>query len=551
MLFHLLQIISIIILITLFTCSYIGFGIFFNNIIFKHKSILNLGHLGLLGIFFLITLSYLTSLFVPHNSFHNILVLTLGILFFYNNRNKFKKSEIKIILYIIFFTLIIFFISKNHDDFQYYHLPFSLSLSENKISLGMGLLNYGYRHHSSLLFLNSLSFLPWIKYYLFNLPNYLILIFVNFILFDELIKNIKKKNLIFLISIFFLVLINVKFTRLAEYGTDLAGQLVLFIITINFIKIIMNKESIEKIYFNIFLLLIIFSFKVYFLIYFLIIPLVFWDLKINPFLKENLNMRISIFILFFTFLFFLHNFISTGCLIYPIEFTCVGDRLFWSLSIDEVKRLNLWGEVWAKAGATPNYVIDDFEKYIQGINWVPLWYQEYFLGKFTDFILVLLIVNLVIFFTFNKKIYFDKKNFYKIQKILLLLSILTLIFWFFKHPSLRYGGYFPVSLLSISIFLFFYSKIGKVDNEFKTTKILILIIILVFNYKNIIRLVKGSYKFDNFPFYNVIKKNFKTLSYEGIEYMYITDGYCWATPTPCSNTKRKIKIINNYIFFVR
>ena len=551
MLFHLLQIISIIILITLFTCSYIGFGIFFNNIIFKHKSILNLGHLGLLGIFFLITLSYLTSLFVPHNSFHNILVLTLGILFFYNNRNKFKKSEIKIILYIIFFTLIIFFISKNHDDFQYYHLPFSLSLSENKISLGMGLLNYGYRHHSSLLFLNSLSFLPWIKYYLFNLPNYLILIFVNFILFDELIKNIKKKNLIFLISIFFLVLINVKFTRLAEYGTDLAGQLVLFIITINFIKIIMKKKFIKKIYFNIFLLLIIFSFKVYFLIYFLIIPLVFWDLKINPFLKENLNMRISIFILFFTFLFFLHNFISTGCLIYPIEFTCVGDRLFWSLSIDEVKRLNLWGEVWAKAGATPNYVIDDFEKYIQGINWVPLWYQEYFLGKFTDFILVLLIVNLVIFFTFNKKIYFDKKDFYKIQKILLLLSILTLIFWFFKHPSLRYGGYFPVSLLSISIFLFFYSKIGKVDNKFKTTKILILIIILVFNYKNIIRLVKGSYKFDNFPFYNVIKKNFKTLSYEGIEYMYITDGYCWATPTPCSNTKRKIKIINNYIFFVR
>ena len=275
MLFHLLQIISIILLIILFTCSYIGFGVFFNNIIFKHKAILNLGHLGLLGFFFLITLSYLTSLLVPHNSFHNILVLALGIFFFYNNRNKFKKSEIKTIIYIIFLTLIIFFISKNHDDFQYYHLPFSLSLSENKISLGMGLLNYGYRHHSSLLFLNSLSFLPWIKYYLFNLPNYLILIFVNFILFDEIIKNIKKKNLIFLISIFFLVLINVKFTRLAEYGTDLAGQLILSIITINFIKIITNKESIEKIYFNIFLLLIIFSFKVYFLLYFLIIPLVF------------------------------------------------------------------------------------------------------------------------------------------------------------------------------------------------------------------------------------------------------------------------------------
>ena len=102
MLFHLLQIISIILLIALFTCSYIGFGVFFNNIIFKHKATLNLGHLGLLGIFFLITLSYLTSLFVPHNSFHNILVLLTGILFFLYNRNRFKKSEIKTILYIIF-----------------------------------------------------------------------------------------------------------------------------------------------------------------------------------------------------------------------------------------------------------------------------------------------------------------------------------------------------------------------------------------------------------------------------------------------------------------
>jgi len=551
MLFHLLQIISIIILITLFTCSYIGFGVFFNNIIFKHKATLNLGQLGLLGIFFLITLSYLTSLFVPHNSFHNILVLVTGMLFFFYNRNKFKKTEITNILYIIFLTLIIFFLSKNHDDFQYYHLPFALSLSENKISFGMGLLNYGYRHHSSLLFLNSLSFLPWIKYYLFNLPNYLILIFVNFILFNEVIKNIKKKNLIFLISIFFLVLINVKFTRLAEYGTDLAGQLILSIITINFIKIITTKESIEKIYFNIFLLLIIFLFKVYFLLYFLIILLVFWDLKINPFLKVNLNLRILIFILSFTFLFFLHNFISTGCLIYPVEFTCAGDKFFWSLSSEEIERLNLWGEVWAKAGATPNYVIDDFEKYIQGINWVPLWYQEYFLGKFTDFFLVLLIINLVIFFTFNKKILFDKKNFYKVQKILLSLSILTLMFWFFKHPSLRYGGYFPVSLLSISIFLFFYSKLGKADDGLKTTKVLILIIVLIFNFKNIVRLIKGPYKFDNFPFYNVIKKDFKALSQEGNEYMYITDGHCWATPTPCSNTGRKIKIINDYVLFVR
>ena len=551
MLFHSLQIISIIILIILFTFSYIGFGVFLNNILFRNLKIFNLGQLGLLGIFFLIFLSYLTSLFVPHNSFHNIVILIIGIFFFAINKSKIKKSEIKILLYIIFLTLIFFFLAKNHDDFQYYHLPLSLSLSEKKVSFGMGLLNYGYRHHSSLLFLNSLTFLPIIKFYLFNLPNYLILTFVNSILISEIIKSIKKKDIIFLISIFFLVLINVKFTRLSEYGTDLAGQLILSIIFINFIKTITDIESIEKIYFNIFLLLIIFSFKIYFLIYFVIIPIIFLNLKINPFLKENLNLRILIFVSFFMLLFFLHNFISTGCLAYPIDFTCVGDRFFWSLSHEEIKRMNLWGEVWAKAGATPNYVIDDFKEYVSGINWVPLWFERYFLGKFTDFLFVLLVINLTVFLIYNKKIYFDKKNFYKIQRILLLISVLTLIFWFFKHPSLRYGGYFPLSLFVFSIFLFFYSKLTKVDNGLKSTKVLILIVIFIFNFKNITRLINGPYKFDNPPFFNIEKKDFKAISIDGYEYMFVTDGYCWATPTPCSNTIREIKIIHNYTFFVR
>ena len=551
MLYHSLQTIFIIILIILFTFSYIGFGVFLNNILFRNLKIFNLGQLGLLGIFFLIFLSYLTSLFVPHNSFHNIVILIIGIFFFAINKSKIKKSEIKILLYIIFLTLIFFFLAKNHDDFQYYHLPLSLSLSEKKVSFGMGLLNYGYRHHSSLLFLNSLTFLPIIKFYLFNLPNYLILTFVNSILISEIIKSIKKKDIIFLISIFFLVLINVKFTRLSEYGTDLAGQLILSIIFINFIKTITDIESIEKIYFNIFLLLIIFSFKIYFLIYFVIIPIIFLNLKINPFLKENLNLRILIFVSFFMLLFFLHNFISTGCLAYPIDFTCVGDRFFWSLSHEEIKRMNLWGEVWAKAGATPNYVIDDFKEYVSGINWVPLWFEQYFLGKFTDFLFVLLVINLTVFLIYNKKIYFDKKNFYKIQRILLLISVLTLIFWFFKHPSLRYGGYFPLSLFIFSIFLFFYSKLTKVDNGLKSTKVLILIVIFIFNFKNITRLINGPYKFDNPPFFNIEKKDFKAISIDGYEYMFVTDGYCWATPTPCSNTMREIKIIHNYTFFVR
>ena len=116
---------------------------------------------------------------------------------------------------------------------------------------------------------------------------------------------------------------------------------------------------------------------------------------------------------------------------------------------------------------------------------------------------------------------------------------------------MRYGGYFPLSLFVFSIFLFFYSKLTKVDNGLKSTKVLILIVIFIFNFKNITRLINGPYKFDTPPFFNIEKKDFKAISLDGYEYMFVTDGYCWATPTPCSNTIREIKIIHNYIFFAR
>ena len=51
MIIHFFEIISIFLLILLFGLSYIGYGKFFNNLIFKNESVVNYGQLGLLGIF--------------------------------------------------------------------------------------------------------------------------------------------------------------------------------------------------------------------------------------------------------------------------------------------------------------------------------------------------------------------------------------------------------------------------------------------------------------------------------------------------------------------
>jgi hypothetical protein len=151
------------------TFSILGYGIFtffLFNINWKN---LSLGLSGLAGLFCVTFISYVTHIFFAHNFFHNILVHTFGIflliVFLKKNFYNFRLSK-------IFFLIILFisslFISKNHEDFPYYHLPYIIHIVENKLQFGIGLINYSYRTTSSLFYLNSTFYLPYIKFYLFH-----------------------------------------------------------------------------------------------------------------------------------------------------------------------------------------------------------------------------------------------------------------------------------------------------------------------------------------------------------------------------------------------
>ena len=74
-----------------------------------------------------------------------------------------------LILFSIFSILFIgLLIIRNHDDFNYYHLTYSLGLTENKIFFGLGQFMHGYKHHSKYFLFNSIIYLPYIKYHLFQ-----------------------------------------------------------------------------------------------------------------------------------------------------------------------------------------------------------------------------------------------------------------------------------------------------------------------------------------------------------------------------------------------
>ena len=74
---------------------------------------------------------------------------------------------------------------KNHDDFFYYHFPYTFSLITQKKIIGIGLIEHGFRTPSSLFYLNSLFYLPLIDYFLLNAGATYIMGFSNLFFFRK------------------------------------------------------------------------------------------------------------------------------------------------------------------------------------------------------------------------------------------------------------------------------------------------------------------------------------------------------------------------------
>ena len=108
--------------------------------------------IGFYGLFSITFISLITSIFLAHTFIHNFFLHFFGILllFFTKADNKFKYLKFITLISIFVFSALL--ISKTHDDFSYYHLPFTKYLTEHNIIFGMGNLNHGYNYVSSLFF---------------------------------------------------------------------------------------------------------------------------------------------------------------------------------------------------------------------------------------------------------------------------------------------------------------------------------------------------------------------------------------------------------------
>ena len=507
--------------------------------IMKKKNYFSVSHYIIFGLIFLVFISYYTNFFFGHNEIFNFFLLLVGILYFvfFELKKKIELSKIVFFLIIIYFSF--FLISKNHDDFFYYHFSYALNLVENKLQFGLSNLKLGYRHHSSILHLMSLTYLPIVKYYLFNSINFIAFIFTSFILFENVQKNLNKNNLIMFFSLLFFILINIKFKRLSEFGTDITAQLFIVILFLSFLKFFLEKKNKQENLFIIFIILtLIASFKISYTLYgiFVLLTLLIYERsELIKFIFKS--KKLLIFLTLFLIAFLFQNFANNGCLLYPISQTCFFHDLDWTLKKNEINEMKIFLELWAKSGANPHYTISNKMEYIENFVWLKNWFSNYFLFKVSDFIFLNLGLILLIILFFKKNIYLEKN--FKDKKILYKFFLVILpifLIWFLKHPSLRYGGYIIVSLfLFFMFFLFVKFKTSNFNTLQKKTTVLIILSIMYFNISNISRIyneINSTYifRYHDFPFY-ALNTN-----------LFYKD--------KLSILNSKHKIINNYIFYL-
>jgi hypothetical protein len=402
-------------------------------------------------------------------------------------------------------------------------------------------------------------YLPYIKYYLFHSSGVIILTFASFFFINNFyfIKNYNKNKFIIILCALIFTFVVLSFSRIAEYGTDRAGQVIAFILIIIILKIINKREiDLDKSKVAILLILYVITVKAYFIVYSLFLLIVLIKFKISEILKLIKSNYFFFFsTLFFTLIYYLSNLLNSGCLVYPLIFTCF-ENLSWTAPLQNIIQNNQWFELWAKAGATPNYIVNDKENYVKFLNWFPNWISNYFFTKGSDFILIILSIS-SIFFLFFKNLSESKINEipkYNYKYVYFIL-ILLFIIWFNKHPDLRYGGYAIVTLLffiPVSIFLSkFNIKKKKIVNFYAY---IILFVLIVFNLKNILRIHSefkrtDRYQFKNFPFFYVEKVEFAQFKINEKNVVnFPINNFCWSVSFPCVEEHKDLEVEDFFIF---
>ena len=321
--------------------------------------------------------------------------------------------------------------------------------------------------------------------------------------------------------------------RFSEFGNDEISHMIFFILVFFLFKISVKKEIEINDLKNLSILSVfIFLIKG---IYILIAILGIYLLT-KIILKKIFFDRLIFFLIFVLSLWIIKNIIVSGCMIFPITFTCI-DNLAWSNN--EAVFQTLETEAWAKSFPDSNMKLS-YEKYISGFGWMSVWLKKHFVFILKKISIVFFLIFILLIFSNVKKV--NLKNI-KLNFLLIFLFF-CILFWLLKFPVYRFGAGYIYSFISVLIashFIFDETKLKKVGN------ILLILIFTTVLLKNFNR-IKNEYKkkYIEYPWIKIYsadnnqKNNFTKINFKNSKdffYFYPNGKLCFYSPGLCSYKK--------------
>jgi hypothetical protein len=530
----------------------------------------NFAENSIFGIIFICFIALIINFFIPLNKIVGTVIIIIAIIpgFFIiqkiNNKNKFFLF----LFYNAFITIVLLYASNvNRPDAGLYHLPYTSLINENKIIIGSANIHFRFGHISIIQYLSAIY-----NNYLFNTSSItlpLASIFSIFLIFSikKISEHLKSGTNQVAFVIFLILIYSIySFNRYSSYGNDMSSHIYFFILCIFFLELKNIKSCSAEVFFKISLICIFLITLKTFMTIVALIPLILfinYKKKLNLF-TDPLFIVLSLFL--FSWLF--RNLLSSGCIIYPLQISCI-DNLIYS-NIQQTENEQLSGEAWAKGWSDQKNLVLPYEKYIKNFNWVGTWTSVHLKQIYTKFVPFVVFLFFVFFWIVIKNFYSQRliRKEKKIEQSFYILFFLSLFFstiWFLKFPLYRYGQSF-LAILFILIFFLFFLKFLNIENRqnFQNLyKTIISIALILFCLKNFIRINKDSIeRYNHYPWPKIytykqdnnFQKDFKLLKNNNEKLYYYSDGeLCMYSKSPCSAYKldnlHVKKIFNYSIYF--
>jgi hypothetical protein len=554
----------IIFFLFLFIIGTIGYGKLLHSLLFKKILNDNYGEYGLLGLIFISLLSTFIHFFLSIDTNINFIIYFFGLFFayiFYSEIEIFikKNKYILSVLILISFLMVIF--HKPNEDFGYYHLPYLINFTSDKIIFGLANVQANQGWNSIWLNLTATYNLPLIRMNGIHLSNVVFFFFFSLAILNPILnsKNYLKtksqiNNLINIFSLLFFLYFVTKFSRLGKYGFDISSNFIAiycFYLFLNFFSIKKDSILIKN---NIFQKIIIFSFfsvliKLSNSLILLLPAFIFFRKEIKICTKTFL------FIFIFIFIWSIQQFIYTGCFFYPLILSCFDMPWF---NLDPVLDLLNHTKGINKSFAQYQGSLSELE-YSKNFNWVPTWFNRNKIEMLEHLLTFVIIFFLLILIFFRKNINrYNKSASYKcnILYLSLLITFFQILFWFNTSPVVRFGFHYVLLFLFFLLTLIFHKFLLRTF-VYKHVIFLIYIGLTINIQKNLFR-IYGDIKINNSFFYTYPKTFFKNenVAEKKININYLMKDksiYCWDTPSLCLAGSQNLIIdrVNGYLVIVK